>query len=707
MKVFLTSFLIVLAGAPLFSQAPTIAWQNTIGGSGWDYLYCAQPTTDGGYILGGHSYSDASGDKTENRMGAVDYWVVKLDASGNVQWENTIGGDEEDVLTSVQQTTDGGYILAGWSRSGISGDKTEISMNFDYWVVKLNAVGNIQWQNTIGGSDAEYPFSVQQTTDGGYIVGGSSFSNASGDKTENNVGGTDFWVVKLDAIGNIQWQNSIGGSLYEACRTVRQTSDGGYIIGGYSFSNASGDKTENNAGQTDYWVVKLNAAGNIQWQNTIGGEDADDLFSASPTPDGGYILSGASNSGISGDKTENRVGDYDCWLVKTDAAGTVQWQSTIGGGSVDDARVTLPTPDGGYIIGGSSSSDISGDKTEDNIGVGDFWVVKLTQPVTVPFSFIVTKPSCHGGANGKIVPKPAPGSGSTFTYLWSTGATTKSISNIPSGTYTVTVTQNGGNKSEYIVQVYDPSPIQIAFSVTNPSCAGNDGSIKAIVSGGTGSKTYLWSNGQTTPTATGLTPGDYYLTVTDSKGCTNIAFTTLSEHPPAQIGIVSIVPDGSIKWKVTTDGIGVNPVRFRRSKPDGTWTSWQFSPIFPKIPAGTYTFQVRDRDNCIADTLVAVPGTARPIGERSDNNLSADARVFPNPVSKGRLWIDLSGTTAQTAEIQLISATGAVVHSTGSLEIAGQDTWLMDVSGLPVGLYFLEIRGADGTGFTEKVVIKE
>ncbi|MFN4255571.1 MAG: T9SS type A sorting domain-containing protein [Saprospiraceae bacterium] len=768
MKSFLLSILIALVGAPLFSQAPVIAWQNTVGGSGWEQLYCIQPTSDGGYILGGHSYSNISGDKTENSMGSVDYWVVKLDASGNVQWENTIGGNDDDVLYSVQQTADGGYILGGESRSDASGDKTENSMNFDYWVVKLNAAGSIQWQNTIGGSGADYLYSVQQTADGGYILGGSSFSNASGDKTENNVGGSDYWIVKIDAVGNIQWQNTIGGSLYEGLSSIRQTSDGGYIIGGtsnsnisgdktensvggydywvvklyadggiqwqntigghiedslqsahqasdggyiiagHSFSNASGDKTENNmgSGETDYWVVKLNATGNIQWQNTIGGEDSDDLYSAWPTPDGGCTIGGASRSGISGDKTENSIGgSSDCWVMKLDAMGNIQWQNTIGGSALDGAQALLPTADGGYIIGGWSQSGISGDKTEANIGSYDFWAIKLTQPMTVPFSFVVTKPTCPGSTNGKIVPKPAPGSGSTFTYLWSTGATTKSLSNITAGTYTVTITQSGGKKSKYTVQVQDPFPMQVAFSITNPSCAGNDGSIKAIVSGGTGSKTFLWSNGQTTPTVTGLTPGDYSVTVTDSKGCTKMAFTTLSEHPPAQINILSIVPDGSNRWKVTAEGFGVNPVRFRRTKLDGTWTSWQFSPAFPKISAGNYTFQVRDSDNCIADTLVAVPGTARPVGERSDNSLSADARVFPNPVSAGRLWIDLSGTTAQTAEIQMISATGAVVRAVAPLEIAGQDAWSMDVSGLPAGLYFLEIKGDDGTGFTEKVVI--
>jgi len=129
-----------------------------------------------------------------------------------IEWQNTIGGNYYDQLNSIQQTSDGGYILGGWSDSNISGDKTEDSQgNYDYWVVKLDAAGNIQWQNTIGGNSVDYLTSIQQTTDGGYILGGWSNSGVSGDKTENSQGANDYWVVKLDPIGYIQWQNTIGG----------------------------------------------------------------------------------------------------------------------------------------------------------------------------------------------------------------------------------------------------------------------------------------------------------------------------------------------------------------------------------------------------------------------------------------------------------------------------------------------------------------
>ncbi|HKR06808.1 MAG TPA: T9SS type A sorting domain-containing protein [Bacteroidia bacterium] len=356
-----------------------IQWQNTIGGNDIDILYSIQQTNDGGYILGGYSVSNISGDKTENSIGGADYWIVKTDASGNILWQNTIGGNGDDWLNCVKQTTDGGYILAGHSVSGSSGDKSEINMGGDdYWIVKTDASGNIQWENTIGGNISDAIYSIQQTADGGYILGGWSTSGISGDKTENSNGGADYWIVKTDASGNIQWQNTIGGLGLDALYSIEQTNDGGYILGGYSWSTISGDKTENCIGVDDYWIVKTDASGNIQWQNTIGGNQQDELYSIQQTSDGGYILGGLSSSNISGDKTENSNGGLDYWIVKTDSVGNTQWQNSIGGSDRDAFRSIQQTANGGYILCGWSRSNISGDKMESSIGFDDYWIVKLT-----------------------------------------------------------------------------------------------------------------------------------------------------------------------------------------------------------------------------------------------------------------------------------------------------------------------------------------
>ncbi len=372
------TFIIVIIGINGFCQAPEIEWQNTIGGSSGDILQSLQQTTDGGYILGGYSSSGISGDKTEASLGGDDYWVVKFNSSGAIEWQNTIGVSSVDYLTSLQQTTDGGYILGGSSSSGISGDKTEASLgSYDYWVVKLESSGAIEWQNIIGGSSHDYLYSLQQTTDGGYIIGGYSWSGISGDKTEALLGGTDYWVVKLESSGAIEWQNTIGGSSWDQLYSLQQTTDGGYILGGYSYSGISGDKTETSLGVSDYWVVKLNSSGAIEWQNTIGGSSDDALYSLKQTIDGGYILGGQSWSGISADKTEVSLGYNDYWVVKLNSSGAIEWQNTIGGNDGDYLYSLQQTTDGGYFLGGWSYSGISGDKTEASLGVSDYWVLKL------------------------------------------------------------------------------------------------------------------------------------------------------------------------------------------------------------------------------------------------------------------------------------------------------------------------------------------
>jgi hypothetical protein len=421
----------------LAQTGPEIEWQNTIGGDSYDYLRSAIQTADGGYLLAGFSLSSISGDKTEENIGQYyysDYWVVKLDASSNIEWQNTIGGNSADWLYSVIQTNDGGYLLGGSSESGISADKTEESQGyFDYWVVKLNSSGNIEWQNSIGGSSNDDLYSVIETIDGGYLLGGSSTSGISGDKSEANQGASDYWVVKLNYLGNIEWQNSIGGDAYDELNSIIQTIDGGYLLGGWSNSNISGDKTEasqkysndfwvcklegsgnlewqntigdgsneylysiiqaNDGGYLlggssfstfsnyEYWVVKLDGSGNFEWQNTIGGDSKDFLYSIIQTEDGGYLLGGTSESSISGDKTEGTAGGYDYWVLKLDDSGNIEWQNTIGGYYEDQLFSVIQTTDGGYLLGGYSSSNISGDKTEASQGVTDYWVVKLLPEV--------------------------------------------------------------------------------------------------------------------------------------------------------------------------------------------------------------------------------------------------------------------------------------------------------------------------------------
>jgi hypothetical protein len=386
-----------------------IQWQNTIGGSAFDYLSSVIQTTDKGYLLGGYSSSSISGDKTVNCLGSHDFWIVKIDSIGNIQWQSTIGGGLSDMLVSAKQTIDGGYILGGSSGSNISADKSENCIGgwFDYWLVKTDVSGNIQWENTIGGSSDDQLQSIEQTTDGGYILGGSSVSDISGDKTESSLGDYDCWIIKTDLLGNIQWQNTIGGDKRDMLFSIQQTIDNGYIFGGWSESNISGDKTENSLGSFDYWLVKVDSLGSIQWQNTIGGEGNDDIRSVEQTSDGGYILCGSSYSSISGDKSESALGQvWDYWILKTDALGNIQWDNTIGGFLSDVSNTIIQTSDEGYVLGGQSVSNISGDKAENCKGNEDFWIIKLTDKYNLITGNLFADFNSNGVQDSGDIPKP-------------------------------------------------------------------------------------------------------------------------------------------------------------------------------------------------------------------------------------------------------------------------------------------------------------
>jgi protein involved in ribonucleotide reduction len=221
-----------------------------------------QPTSDGGYILGGTSDSGVSGNKTTPNFGGADYWLVKVDGSGNKQWEQVFGGSGNEQIYSVQPTSDGGYILGGYSTSGVSGNKTTPGLGgSDYWLVKVDGSGNKQWEKVFGGSGDDVIQSVQPTSDGGYLLGGSSTSGVSGNKTTPSLSSLeefgDYWLVKVDGSGNKQWEQVFGGSGDDVLYSVQPTSDGGYILGGASHSGVSGNKTTPHFGNTDYWLVKL------------------------------------------------------------------------------------------------------------------------------------------------------------------------------------------------------------------------------------------------------------------------------------------------------------------------------------------------------------------------------------------------------------------------------------------------------------------
>jgi hypothetical protein len=366
MRSISSTFLFFICSLFTAQTAPSIEWQKALGGDSNDKANSVQQTSDGGYIIAGES-SSTDGDVTGNH-GNSDYWIVKLDASGSIEWQKALGGTNEDRANSVQQTSDGGYIVAGDSYSA-DGDITGNHGNSDYWIVKLDASGSMQWQKSLGGTNDDWANSVQQTSDGGYIIAGESYS-ADGDITGNH-GNSDYWIVKLDSSGSTQWQKSLGGTSYDRANSVQQTSDGGYIIAGGAASN-NGDITGNH-GNEDFWIVKLNSSGIIQWEKSLVGNLADAAESIRQTSEGGYIVAGGSHSTNS--EIPANFGESNYCVAKLDSNGNTLWQKYFGGSSNDYAYSTQPTSDGGYIVAGATGS--ANGNIIGNHGSSDYWIIKL------------------------------------------------------------------------------------------------------------------------------------------------------------------------------------------------------------------------------------------------------------------------------------------------------------------------------------------
>ncbi|MBL0341470.1 MAG: hypothetical protein IPP71_11320 [Bacteroidetes bacterium] len=368
---------------------------KTLGGTADDIPYRVIQTSDGGYAIAGWTES-SNGDVT-GYQGNKDCWVVKLNSTGGIVWQKSLGGTSEEEFRYIIETADGGLACVGWSLSN-DGDVSGLHGFRDTWLVKLSSGGVIQWQKMLGGLNDERGYTVVQTTDLGYMVSSVS-SSTSGDVTANN-GLLDYWIAKTDNLGNIQWQKNYGGSGIESNRGTIQTSDGGYLINGYTES--SNIDITNFQGVQDVWLVKTDNLGVIQWQKTFGGNATDRSGFVTQTADGGYLFSGNTNS-TTGDVSFFQGGASDYWLVKISSTGTIEWEKTMGGtgGDFGGSVVLL---NNGYLMMGSTDSN-NGDVTG-NKGSSDLWMVKLLNscaPGSVTATLSGDASICSGGSTNLTI----------------------------------------------------------------------------------------------------------------------------------------------------------------------------------------------------------------------------------------------------------------------------------------------------------------
>ncbi len=356
---FLVSLLLFIISHTTNAQfVPSIQWQKTYGGPQEDHGTDIAATFDHGYIMAGYSHS-STGDLTSNQAG-FDYWVVKLDSVGVIKWQTSIGGERHDRAYSIIQTADSGYVVTGGSASF----KGLAYVDADVYTVKLDRNGKIVWQNIFRGSQDEEGNSVIQTADGGYAVAGYTYSS-DGDIVNKR---GSLLVLKLTANGTLQWQKTYGGTGIDVANSIIQTKTGELLVAGKT-SSIDNDVT-NNHGKSDYWLLKLDTAGNMIWQKTYGGTEDDFAYDVKQTREGGYILSGSSSSF----RNPGSDPEFYYWLIKLDTSGTVQWTTPVNNEYTFHPYSIEQTTDDGYIVGGSSYSAFP-----EEHGNGDYFLAKFNK----------------------------------------------------------------------------------------------------------------------------------------------------------------------------------------------------------------------------------------------------------------------------------------------------------------------------------------
>ncbi|WP_299250227.1 hypothetical protein [uncultured Lacinutrix sp.] len=356
------------------SPSGLVSSVKTYGGSKNDSAQEIVSTNDGGYAVIGFTQS-MDGDITDKQNESFNFWVLKLNEENEIQWNKTYGGTGDDKGQDIIQTIDGGYAVLGSTFSN-DGDVSSNSGQNDYWLAKLDASGNITWQKSFGYQGADYGISVIQTNDTGYLVTGVldvTGSNGQGDtsRSSNKHAGGDYWAIKLDASGNTEWSKYYGGFLTDTPAGVVQTDDNGYILVGGTDSMDT--DISSNIGSYDFWAVKISETGAIIWEKSFGGDEIDEAWSIVKSGDGNFLIAGDTRSNDV--DISNNIGAADIWLIKISPLGELLWEKTLGGTNFDAARDITATQDGGFLIAGSSrSNDVD---VSENKGQNDAWAIKI------------------------------------------------------------------------------------------------------------------------------------------------------------------------------------------------------------------------------------------------------------------------------------------------------------------------------------------
>lgn len=311
-----------------------IIWEKSFGGSGYDSFSRIIKLNDGNILLGGVSYSEISGDKTEGSRGNGDFWLLKLDINGNKIWDKTLGSPNEDKISGLAELPDGSIMVGGstWGTS-LGFEKSSNGFGaYDYWIIKINNTGNYLFDKSYGGSDYDNLNSICLGHNNSVLLAGGSFSDSDGNKVTNKFGNNDYWVLNVDFNGDINWQNNYGGTNFDRAISVLKNNTFGYYIAGESFSLANSVKSMNPFGDRDFWVLKIDNQGNKVFDYLFGGSGEDWLVNMDINVFGDVFLSGWTRSGQTGNISESKLGLYNNPIIaKFDSSGNKLWDKRLSG----------------------------------------------------------------------------------------------------------------------------------------------------------------------------------------------------------------------------------------------------------------------------------------------------------------------------------------------------------------------------------------
>lgn len=351
-----------------------IEFVKTWGGSHEDHAISITQTPDGNIAVFGYTNS-VDGDITDKSLQENDYWLTKMDVDGNILWSKTYGGSGDDVGQKVITTSDGGFAIVGYSMSS-DGDGSNNEGFHDNWLLRLDSNGNIMWEKSFGFSGHDHAYSVIQTNDGGFFMTGFLDVTASGGEGNTKItsikrhGIGEFWCHKLDPNGEVEWRRYFGGTNNDRSFDAVQSNDGGFVITG--FSESSDFDISNSKGSYDFWIIKIDSSGNLLWDRSVGGSEIDQSRSIIKTNDNSYLVVGNSFS-VDGD-TNTNLGSSDFFIAKIDDNGTILWTKNYGGSNFDYATSIANSSNGFLISGYSKSIDIN---LTSNYGDNDFWIIKI------------------------------------------------------------------------------------------------------------------------------------------------------------------------------------------------------------------------------------------------------------------------------------------------------------------------------------------